>query len=68
MFWKQLLAGVQKTNAKKLLDQLDLGNPMGVKVLPGRKTGKAPLYPYYLTVKHTHPRKIVLVRVSVNIL
>ncbi|KAK9832926.1 hypothetical protein WJX74_001881 [Apatococcus lobatus] len=63
-FWEQLLTQVQKPNAKKLLDQLDLSNPMGVRVLPGRRTGKAPLYPYFLKVKHEHPRKIVLVRVG----
>ena len=63
-FWEQLLKGVHKPNAKRLIDQLDLSNPMGVKVLPGRRSGKAPLYPYFLKVKHAHPRKIVLVRVG----
>ncbi len=63
-FWEQLLKGIHKPNAKRLIDQLDLSNPMGVRVLPGRRTGKAPLYPYFLKVKHDHPRKIVLVRVS----
>ena len=69
-YWQLLLDAVDKPAAKKLIPQLDMTNPLGIKHSLGQKRGakysKAPLYPFFLETKQKHPTKVLLVRVSNN--
>ena len=67
-YWQQCLEGVDKPAAKKLIENLDMTNPLGIKHSLGQRRGarysKAPLYSFFLEVKQQHPTKVLLVRVS----
>lgn len=67
-YWQQCLEGIDKPAAKKLIRNLDMTNPLGIKHSLGQRRGakysKAPLYPFFLSVKKDHPTKVLLVRVS----
>ena len=67
-YWQQLLEAVDKPAAKKLVKNLDMTNPLGIKHSLGQRRGakysKAPLYPFFLETKQKHPTKVLLVRVS----
>ena len=67
-YWTQLLQAVDKPAAKKLVDKLDISNPLGISHSLGQRRGakysKAPLYPFFLDIKAQHPTKVALVRVS----
>ncbi len=60
-----MLEGVDRPVARVMMANLDLRHCMGI---PGSSTrgrkGKAPLLPFYESIKHEHPTKVVLVRVS----
>ncbi|DBA71803.1 TPA: hypothetical protein ACH3X2_010997 [Trebouxia sp. C0005] len=67
-YWQQLLEAVDKPAAKKLIKNLDMSNPLGIKHSLGQRRGakysKAPLYPFFLDTKKKHPTKVLLVRVG----
>lgn len=69
-YWQQLLEAVDKPAAKKLIKNLDMTNPLGIKhslsQRKGAKYSKAPLYPFFLETKKRHPTKVLLVRVRVH--
>jgi len=69
-YWQQLLEAVDKPAAKKLIKNLDMSNPLGIKHSLGQRRGakysKAPLYPFFLDTKKKHPTKVLLVRVSLG--
>jgi hypothetical protein len=62
-FWRQVLERVDRPTAKKLADGLDLSQPLGYAV--GSKDGKggSALVRFMVSVKRTHPTKVLLVRV-----
>jgi len=62
-FWRQVLERVDRPSAKKLADGLDLSQPLGYAV--GSKDGKggSALVRFMVSVKRTHPTKVLLVRV-----
>ena len=66
-YWQQCLEGVDKPAARKLIENLDMTNPLGIKHSLGLRRGarysKAPLYSFFLEVKQQHPTKVLLVRV-----
>jgi hypothetical protein len=73
-YWEQVLEGVDKPTAKKLLQFVDPSLPLGLRVgaagtaiAPGgdsRRGTRPPLYSYSLATKQQHPTKVLLVRVG----
>ena len=62
-YWEQVLEGVDKPTAKRLLQYIDLSSPLGIDISRGSGS-KPPVYSYFLEVKKQHPTKIILVRVG----
>lgn len=75
-YWEGVLEGVDKPTAKRLVRYVDpsvhLGLPdvaaAGLSEETGRsgtgRTGRPPIYSYFLQTKIEHPTKVVLVRVG----
>ena len=67
-YWQQCLDAIDKPAAKNPIKNLDMTNPLGIKHSLGQRRGakysKAPLYPFFLSVKKDHPTKVLLVRVG----
>jgi hypothetical protein len=72
-YWEEVLEGVDKPTAKKLLAFVDPSLPLGLNVAPagaavapgdGRRGSRPPLYPFFLKTKKLHPTKVLLVRVG----
>lgn len=63
-YWESVLEGVDKPLAREMMAQLDLrywlGIPQKTKI---GQSKKAPLMPFFLSVKKEHPTKVLLVRV-----
>lgn len=61
-----MLDRVDKPNARRLLSDLDISQPLGVRrVVPTRKSSAPPMYEFFLETKARHPLAVLLVRVSI---
>lgn len=62
--WETVLSGVDRPSAREMMAQLDLRHLLGL--ASGSTYGrgrKAPLLPFFTSVKREHPTKVLLVRV-----
>lgn len=63
-YWRSVLDRVDKPNARRLLSDLDISQPLGVRqVVPARKSSAPPMYEFFLETKARHPLAVLLVRV-----
>ncbi|CAL8466240.1 g5776 [Coccomyxa elongata] len=63
--WESVLSGVDRPSAREMMAQLDLRHLLGL--ASGSTYGrgrKAPLLPFFTSVKREHPTKVLLVRVG----
>ena len=63
-YWRDVLERVDKPSAKRLLIDLDLSHPLGVRrASPAKKSSSPPMYEFFLETKGKHPFAVLLVRV-----
>lgn len=62
--WEGVLSGVERPAAREMMAQLDLRHLLGLGQGTTYGRGrKAPLLPFFTSVKREHPTKVLLVRV-----
>ncbi|BDA51431.1 probable DNA mismatch repair protein MutS at C-terminar half [Coccomyxa sp. Obi] len=63
--WEGVLSGVDRPSAREMMAQLDLRHLLGLASQSTYGRGKkAPLLPFFTSVKNEHPTKVLLVRVG----
>ena len=64
-YWEQVLEGIEKPTAKRLMRHVDPSKPLGLDISNGERAGsRPPVYSYFLEMKKKHPTKVILVRVG----
>ena len=63
-YWRSVLERVDKPNARRLLSDLDLTTPLGIRqASQTKRQSQPPMYDFFLQTKIEHPYAVLLVRV-----
>ena len=63
--WQTALERVDKPSARRLLSDIDIRQPLGVRQQVGARKGpQPPLFEFFKRMKKQHPFCVLLVRVS----
>ena len=63
-YWQHVLERIDKPSARRLLGDVDIRQPLGVRQQSGAKKGpQPPLFEFFKRIKRDHPFCVLLVRV-----
>ena len=63
-YWQSVLERIDKPSARRLLSDIDIRQPLGVRQQAGSRKGpQPPLFDFFKRIKKLHPYCVLLVRV-----
>ncbi len=63
-YWQNVVERIDKPSARRLLGDVDIRQPLGVRQQNGAKKGpQPPLFDFFKRIKRDHPFCVLLVRV-----